>query len=173
MQLYEVPDPLPRASLVPQTAAMYLSDDDIHQRLGQQDFDLAEHLLLPADAPRPAPAAGPVADANVAYRRDSPDRLALTVTAPEPGYLRVLESWDPGWSASVDGAPAAVIRAYDTFMAVPISPGSHQVQLAFSTPGKATGRLLSVACGVLLAVLCGLQARVSRLRRDTEGPISG
>ena len=51
---------------------------------------------------------------SVTYRRLSSDAIAVDVNASESGYVRVLESWDDGWTATVDGQPADVVPGDDT-----------------------------------------------------------
>jgi hypothetical protein len=143
---YDVPDPLPRASWMPRSSAIFLTEDEIHQRLKEPDFDLAAHLLLPSHAK--APKGGELADlgarAKVGYRHESSDRFVADIVAPAAGYLRLLETWDRGWRATLDGEPTPLICAYDSLMAVAVPAGTHQVRLVFLTPGAWTGRVLSL-----------------------------
>jgi uncharacterized membrane protein YfhO len=73
--------------------------------------------------------------------------------------VRLLEAWDSGWRATLDGAPTPLIPAYDVFMAVPVPAGSHEITLAFVTPGAATGLAISVASLALVAGLWWLARR--------------
>jgi uncharacterized membrane protein YfhO len=66
--------------------------------------------------------------------------------------LRLIESWDPGWSASVDGKRAPVFAAMDALLAVPISPGRHEVRFVYHTPGADAGICISILSAVLLAI---------------------
>jgi uncharacterized membrane protein YfhO len=99
--------------------------------------------------------------------------MALDVSAPWPSYLRVLETWDPGWRVEVDGAPAPLIPAYDAFMAVPVAAGEHRVRLTFHTPGARAGLGISGVSLALLLVLSwragGATARNAR-SIDSPGP---
>jgi Bacterial membrane protein YfhO len=163
LRLYNVPDAIPRASLVPQDQVLYLSGDEIHRRLGQQDFDLATHLLLPDGSPRSPQGSGPGVSASVHYGRPSADVIVLDTQSPSPAYLRVLETWDPGWRAALDGASIPLIPAYDVFMAVPVPAGAHQVVVTFSTPGARAGLAVSGLSLALLLVLCWWQRRAAPL----------
>lgn len=156
--IYDVPDPLPRASIVALDRAQYLDIGEIHRRLARPDVELADWLLLPADAARPPSGTADVSPSLV-YQRASSDRMTVSVSVPGPGYLRLLEAWDPGWRATLDGAPAPLIPAYDVFMAVPVPAGSHEVRLAFATPGATTGLAISGASLVLVAGLWWLVRR--------------
>ncbi len=107
--------------------------------------------------PHPAPRALLPAGGTVVYSRPSSDRIDLVATSDQPGFADVLESWDPGWSATVDGAPAPVIPAKSFAMAVPVGAGRHDVRLNYRTPGRTTGWILSVIDVALLGALVMLR----------------
>src|SRR5262249_10939138 len=67
----------------------------------------------------------------------------LDVRAEGPGLLVVAESWDPGWSATVDDAPAPVLRVNDARMGVVLPAGTHFVALHHRARGLAAGLVLS------------------------------
>ena len=87
-----------------------------------------------------------------------------------PGVAVVLEPWFPGWTASVDGAPAPLARADFAFMAVPVPQGRHTLRLSYSP--TQLGRGVAVA-GATLAALLGALAwrRGARRRRVPRGPL--
>ncbi|WP_082231122.1 YfhO family protein [Schleiferilactobacillus harbinensis] len=55
-----------------------------------------------------------------------------------------------GWTATVDGKPAAIKQALNTFISVPLKAGQHQVVLRYRIPGMRLGIGLSIAGLVLL-----------------------
>ncbi len=64
--------------------------------------------------------------------------------------------WDKGWSAKVDGniVPCESVMD-DAFLAVPLSPGSHEIELVYTEPGAKSGltvTLISLALYVLLLI---------------------
>jgi uncharacterized membrane protein YfhO len=71
--------------------------------------------------------------------------------------------YDAGWTARVDGAPARLARVDIGFMALPLEPGTHRVELRFTPPLRGLGAALSLAglglYGFLLA-----RARSTRTR---------
>jgi hypothetical protein len=156
--LYAVPDPLPRVAFFPSGRVRFLSEADMHPRLQQSWFRLGDGLMLPREArgleeAGAVPSAQAGLEAEIEYRRPSPDRIAVAVDAPRPGFIRILESWDPGWKASIDGVPAPVLRA-DTFaIALAVGPGRHRVELEFETPGARAGAAASLASLLLLSCL--------------------
>ena len=71
-------------------------------------------------------------------------------------------AYSPGWSATVDGAPARVLKADTGFVAVPLSgAGEHEVKLSYLTPGLLQGAVLSlVGCIAFIVLLhCSRQSR--------------
>ncbi len=60
--------------------------------------------------------------------------------------------WYPGWRATVDGAPAPLLRANYAFRAVRLEPGQHQVHLTFAPRSWRLGLAIS---GLTLLVLVG------------------
>jgi hypothetical protein len=153
INIYRVPSPGSRAKFFTVDQVQYVSPEEIHSALRDPKVDLDALLLIPR-AFRPAGDA--VADKNstitpsVEYRRPNSDHIECAVTTGKGGYLRIIESWDPGWSAIVDGSPAPILPALDSLLAVPISPGRHIVQFVYRTPGAGVGLAISVASVVLL-----------------------
>ncbi|MCW5881701.1 MAG: YfhO family protein, partial [Anaerolineae bacterium] len=96
---------------------------------------------------------GPAA-APPAYHRLSPTHIAVDVDAPRAGLLNLSEVWYPGWTATVDGQPAPLLRAYTTLMAVPVAAGAHRVELRFDPPLVRLG--LAISGITLLLVAIGL-----------------
>lgn len=88
--------------------------------------------------PRAALTAG-----RVEYARPSSDEIVLHTNGRAAGIARVLETYDPGWSATVDERPAPVAAANGLAMSIPVAAGAHTVRLRYQTPGRATGVALS------------------------------
>jgi uncharacterized membrane protein YfhO len=80
----------------------------------------------------------------------------LTVGASVPdggGYLLVLDSFAPGWSVTVDGTGATVLRANALFRAVRLAPGSHLVVFRYRPLSFLMGAGVSVASGLVMLAL--------------------
>lgn len=129
-----------------------------------------DRVVLADDAPAgafPAPGApeGPVAAEAV---RVEGGAVEATLVAPRAGTAVVLEPWFPGWTATVDGAPAPLARADYAFMAVPVTAGRHVIRLAYAP--TQLGRGTAVAAGTLLALLAAMGwRRRSGRRPQAEG----
>ena len=71
-------------------------------------------------------------------------------------------AYSQGWSATVDGKSAPVLKADDGFMAIPLEgEGEHQIELHYVTPGLVVGAGLSLLGLILLIVLA---VRAHRIR---------
>ena len=155
VHIYTVPSPAPRASFLPFSQASFLDESEIHQRLRDPNVNLAQFIMLPLGADTPAPphpiGAGPVP--SVTYERPSSDVIVAKVQTDQAGFLRVIESFDPGWHARVDGVPARILPADGFALAVRVEPGVHEVRLEYRTPGAMTGAAISLVSLVLLVML--------------------
>ncbi len=79
-----------------------------------------------------------------------PDRPTFRVDTEAPGLLVVASTWMPGWSATVDGRPAPVLRGDIAHRVVPLpDPGRHIVAMRYQPPGLAAGLALSIVSTLL------------------------
>ena len=86
--------------------------------------------------------------------------------------MRLIEAYDPGWTATVDGRPAPVADSGGIALAVPVPAGCHTIRLRYHTPGRITGLLLSLLSTGLLAILiCTARPRSGSNRPSS--PASG
>jgi hypothetical protein len=92
-----------------------------------------------------------LAGGRILQARETPDRLELEVEADAATRLMVRDAFARGWSATVDGAPAPVLRAEGRHRAVPVPGGRSRVVLRYDPPGLGAG--LAVGGLALLAVL--------------------
>ena len=161
IHVYGISQPAARAEFFRADQVVRLDREDIHRRLRDPAFDVSKTLMLPATAAWDAiPASQPPGLApEIMYVRDAEDQISITIHAASPGVLRVLESWDPGWTATLDGRPATVIPADDVFLSVAIPPGLHAAQFKFRTPGAAAGGFIS-----MLSLLCLIAVSVNMKR---------
>jgi hypothetical protein len=95
----------------------------------------------------------------------SAGRVALSVRLPARGVLVLLDSWEAGWRATVDGAAAPVLRADAAFRAVRVPAGEHRVEFSYVPPGLREG------LGLGIAGLLGLALAALRLRDDSPAPV--
>jgi hypothetical protein len=165
-RMYQVPTPQQRAGFVPQAQVQFLSNEDIHERLRRQDSDLRSVLMLEGPPHAAAPRESVSAAGSAAYWRPSPDVIEVDVTGGDAGYVCVLESWDPGWSATMDGNAVQVLAADDVFLCAPVPAGQHQMRFTFRTPGAQAGMVISVASALGLLAWTTIAARMMKRSRQ-------
>lgn len=148
--LFRNPRALPRARLVGKPVYAADEHDAVKQlkRLGAQTLD---HVIV-EDPLRPL-AEGSNARGTVAITRDDPETMVVAVTAETPGYLVVADTFDPGWSATVDGKPATIVPAYVAFRALYLGQGKHEVVFRYEPAGFRTGLALTILGCCLAALL--------------------
>ncbi len=94
----------------------------------------------------------------------------LEALAEGPGLLVLAESWDRGWSATLDGRPAEVVAANEARLAVALPPGWHRVVLRYAPPGFAAGLALGGLAFAVLAVRLGFDRQNRRALRSRVSP---
>ena len=92
---------------------------------------LADELAAAGLLEQAAQLASPAADAAVQVVSYQPEQIELDVTLDAPGVLVLADTWYPGWQATVDGVPAALLRANYLFRAVLLPAGQHRVQFDY------------------------------------------
>lgn len=162
LHCYATPAPARRAEFFPLSNVRIAPDNQVRDILRDERFDVSQLLLIPQSVASPFPGAdiSPAAG-EVTYQRPGPDVIQCDVSTSRYGYLRVIESWDPGWSATVDGVVAAPIPAMGALLALPLAPGKHSVTFTFRTPGATTGIFLSLIClaGVVVMTVVARKAK--------------
>jgi Bacterial membrane protein YfhO len=86
----------------------------------------------------------------------SPNRIVFGTQATQDGYVLLNEMDYPGWKATIDGAPAEILRADGIFRALWVPAGSHKIEFRFWPRHLLGGAAISIA--TLTAVLVALTA---------------
>jgi membrane protein YfhO len=155
--LFEVPGALPRSYVVGTARA---ADGDAARRvLLDPGFDIRREVVLP-DA---SFAAGPGFSGTSRVLDMRPDRVRVQVELSEPGVLVLVDTYDPGWKATVDGRPQPLLRANVAFRGVRVPAGSHVVEQVYR-PGTVVYGLWTSAA----AALAGLAVVLASRRRGAE-----
>jgi hypothetical protein len=95
-----------------------------------------------------------------------PERIEIEAQLDQPGYLFLADSWDPGWSVTVNGRPRPVVPAYLAFRAVFLQAGRHTVVFTYEPAGFRAGAIVSVG-----SVLMGLAWSRFASRRFKLAPL--
>jgi hypothetical protein len=101
-------------------------------------------------------------DQQELWLQASPEYLHLRVSLTDNALLVISQPFAPGWTASVDGRPAPLLRADYAFDGLALTAGSHDVRLRYLPAGLLPGLAAAVAALLLLAgsvLLCALLDR--------------
>jgi hypothetical protein len=113
--------------------------------------DVEREAVVPAGLPPRTPTEGFVGRAQIVKRETN--RLMVEVSANRPGLLVVLEAWRRGWTATIDGEPAPLLRTNVMFRGVPVPAGRHRVEMSYAPREVVWGAGLgALGLGGLLAV---------------------
>ncbi len=148
--VYRVAGAWPRAFLACRTVEA-MDRDDALGRPYAAAFDPARDVSLePADRSR---GGGPACHAGAVARLPSrPDEERFRVESDGAGYLVSRASFARGWTATVDGVGAPVLRANGKHRAIPVTAGHHDVVLRYRAPGLDAGLWLSALAALATAV---------------------
>jgi hypothetical protein len=147
--IYRNPGALPRARLAgrPVYAASQQQAASALVRLGPG----LRNRLVVEDPSRPL-AADASASGTARILEDLPERVVIATEAAMPAYLVLSDTFDPGWSARVDGHPEPIRPAYVAFRAVYLPEGKHTVVFHYRPAGFDLG-LGYTGCGILLGLV--------------------
>ncbi len=147
--IYRVRDALPRARLVGQP--VYADSEraalDALRALGAS---LRDRVVV-EDPDRPLRADAQVAG-QAAITTDMPEHVEVETESETPAYLVLADTFDPGWSATVDGRPAPIREAYVAFRGVYLTPGRHRIVFTYRPAGFVTG-LAITGVGIVVAIV--------------------
>ena len=125
-----------------------------------KDFTAASFGVYTFDAERAAKAIAAAETASVSVEGNT-----ITAKAESGGYVYLPVTWSEGWSCTVNGEKAELIRTLGSFCAVKLPEGGGTVRMRFCPKGLKTGGLLTCAgvllFGVLLIVLRGKNSGVT------------
>ena len=131
-------------------------------RVGQTDFDPRRQVVLETDAEMLpialAPSKAPPLVAATWARYDE-TQLSMSVEAPAPGYLVLMDSVYPGWHARVDGRETPIVPANYVGRAVAVDGGAHRIEMRFEPQSVRLGTFVSLVTLGVLASVCGANWR--------------
>lgn len=100
-------------------------------------------------------------------------RLSGSFYAKESGVLFTSIPFDKGWTVTIDGKKFMTRKAFETFLAVDISAGNHEITFTYFPEGLRLGAIISAAAAgiLLLLFLAKRWKRRSRPKIHTENDI--
>lgn len=166
--VFENPRVLPRAFLLAESAVeIYPTESEELIRLRDPSFDPARSVILSGNTPQATgdattPAPG-VSRGHVERYVEGTNWVRMDVKTPEDSVLVLNQIHYPGWTATVNGRIAPVLRTNYAFTGTRVPAGSHVVEFRFLPKSFVWGAALSL-CSVLLIVGAGTITIVGRRR---------
>ena len=144
--LYELPDPMPRASVV--FSVERLSEDAALRRVLDPTFDPRLWAVVEEPVVLGAPPVGTETPPSVVYAEPSPEHVRITVTTDRAALLVVRNPFDDGWRATVDGDATDLLRANYLMTGVRVPAGRHVVELRYRDRWLGAGLVVSILAWV-------------------------
>jgi hypothetical protein len=145
--LYEADTTPSYARVVP--VAVKLAEDRTPATLADPRLPGFDRVVfVPPDAPVGATALGTWPDpgaarASVSAWRPGAMTVELSPAPDTPSFLLVAENWYVDWRATVDGAPAAVLRGDNSLITVQVPAGARRVELVYRSAKYAQGKVIA------------------------------
>jgi hypothetical protein len=152
IRVFENPNALPHAWVVHDVRTV--PKDQILTVLQSGTIDPRQTALVESAAPAVQPATG--GDEAVTFTSYKPDEMSLTVTANSDGFLVLSEIYAPGWNAYVDGKRVDILATDYVLRGIPISAGTHTVELRYELRTLTIGFWVSIVTGILVLGLLAL-----------------
>jgi hypothetical protein len=129
-------------------------------------FDPQRTLLLEEKPDAALPSKPPAGATNsVRFVTDRADTVSVEADLSQPGFLLLLDTWFPGWTATVNGQPTKIYRADYNFRAVQLSAGKSTVCFSYQPLSFRIG----LALGAVGWLLLGAGFLLSRRRGQGPG----
>ena len=140
----------PRARLMGRPA--YVLDEAAAARALDELGPAIRDRVIVEDPDRPLPEAA-IADGTARIVVDLPERVEVEVDAKTPAYLVLADTFDPGWSATLDGAHAPIRPAFAAFRAVYVKEGRHRIVFTYEPAGFRVGLVVTIL-GLVGVLVC-------------------
>ena len=145
-------------------------DDAVLQAVLDPRFDVRRYALFDSAAAVKGQAVeSPPAPLSIraSVPRFDPGAIDVRLDSPAPAgsALVVSENYYPGWTATVDGKPATIGRADMTLIGVELPAGAREISLRFDSPTYKTGKTVTLAALLLVALAWAAGAVLDRRAR--------
>jgi hypothetical protein len=160
----------PRSSVVP-AWTVASSEAEAFRRVLQPGFDPARTAVVERD-----PGLTQVPDAvpgRAVYSAADPEHVRVTVEATAPSLVVIRNSYDEGWSATLDGAPTQVLATDGFLQGVAVEAGHHQIEITYRDPAIGRGLAASAVVWSVFGLAAASCLIVERRRRGGRRTRSG
>jgi hypothetical protein len=99
---------------------------------------------------------------RAAITSESSRQIVIDAEAPADGFLLLADTFYPGWTATVDGAPTPIYRANHSVRGIQLPRGRHEVRFTYEAPGYIRGLAITLLSVSMLLVWAGGAAYAGR-----------
>ncbi len=175
--IYKVKNPVPRAYIV-HAAEVVDSPKEALVRFSDLSFDPRQAVIVESDQLKnagigvTAESKAAITKSTLAARTSIPETrgsisqtpsmaeivnrtlnsMTVRVDSPDDGWLVIAESWDAGWTASLDGGPSPMLPGNYAFRTIRIPSGPHVIELVFRPVGFVLGSTITGATMIALLI---------------------
>jgi prepilin-type N-terminal cleavage/methylation domain-containing protein len=168
MRVFEC-DPGASRAIVPSSVEISREPADLTwQREALFDPALSDDVARLPAMPVTSAAAGRPELPAARIVQDGGTRVVVEASAQHAGVLVLRDSYDPSWTAEVDGVPSAIVRANGLYRAVALPPGRHVIRFSYRPRDLATGLIISGMTFVFLTLSLGVSRRSGRRRGPAD-----
>ena len=123
--------------------------------LSSSGFDASQMVILRGPENRTLRAPNPASPhhspaGTVTMIEDKPNTVVLRAHMLRAGYAVLLDRYDPGWRAFVDGQPTTILHANLMFRAIRVGPGEHLIRFEYHQVGLKAGLAITLLTSILL-----------------------
>jgi Bacterial membrane protein YfhO len=143
---------------------------DFVRKVGNEDLyripDSGDATLTPMTAQPRLPPVN-VRGTPVAVVHSSPSSWRITTNSASDQVLRLRLTDEPGWRATIDGRPLAIVPYAVVMIQARIPPGHHVIELQYWPPLFTAG-LIAAGCCIILLLTALIVARAYRNKRGVD-----
>lgn len=167
--VYENPTALPRAYVVHHTEPAP-PVAELMPRLADPAYDPFVSVYVEGPAPIVAGPDAPPYGHAATFVRDDETVVELEATAEAAGLLVLADAYYPGWTATLDGAPATIVPVNHLFRGVAVPAGTHRVRFEYRPWRIGAGMIASglAACVLVGLVVAGRRAQPALKARTSS-----
>jgi hypothetical protein len=93
---------------------------------------------------------------------ETSQKIVFQIQNSQGGYFVLSDAWFPGWNATLDGNPVAIVPANYLFRGIKLEVGSHLLEFEYRPRSFLIGSLISGISLVLLILLMSLKSIFKR-----------
>jgi hypothetical protein len=163
--LFELSAPEDVPAWLVQEAQWLDSDNAITGALRDPAWDPAQTVILAGKPPADLSAI-PTAGGSVTLLDNQPGDLRYRIDSDGAAYLVIGQTWYPGWSVTVNGEDAILVRANLAFQAVAVPDGTSEVRLRYRVNHWRTGVIITLLAALVTVGLIGWRTIRPRQNRS-------